>query len=124
MDGQGFDAWTRSLARNLPRRTALAMLVVLGLGRATSQSAVANEGMTCDEDDGPFCPEGYYCPYGTCVPCLVHGQRLCAFDSDCCGAPGLVCNEHGRCTYGQGGGKVKCNGKGCRKKKKKGKHRR
>jgi hypothetical protein len=125
MDGHRFDGWTRGLANGLSRRAVMRALAGVALAATMPHPARANESgaVACDEDEpnpDSVCPNGYRCNFDLCVPCLKHGQTLCAFHSDCCGEAGLICNDHGRCTYGQGGGKVKCDGKGCKKGKGKG----
>jgi hypothetical protein len=101
MDEHRFDAWTHSLAHRLPRRGALGVLAALGLLRASTRSATAAMVQTpeCEEGATSTCPTGSYCRMGECETCLSHGEAGCEFNSDCCGAADLVCNESLRCVF-------------------------
>ena len=101
MDAHWFDAWTRSLAHRLPRRSALAVLAGLGLLRAGARPASATmaQDQTCDEETDPTCPSGYYCDVDICERCLLVGDE-CSKDSDCCSAlSALRCDESRHCAY-------------------------
>ena len=77
MDGQRFDAWTRALARELPRRVALKASAGFALAGAVTRSGLRDAAANCaDEGEGcgmPCC-EGLVCDEGICV---VVGSNKC-----------------------------------------------
>jgi hypothetical protein len=95
MDGRRFDAWTRLMARGIPRRGALRTLAGAALAGAATRvglrSAAANS--TGCVDFGLPCSIGECCPGYTCVaghPTSVCGYCLsdsafCTDATECCG---------------------------------------
>lgn len=87
MDGRRFDAWTRLLARGLPRRRAVKAIAGAGLAGIATR-AVIHEAEACLED-GQFCTDDNecceFCIGFSCGPCVPKGGHGCANDNDCCG---------------------------------------
>ena len=113
MDGQRFDAWTRALGRELPRRIALKASAGLALAGTAIYSARHEAAPFCakeDESCGMGCCEDLVCDEGFCV---VVGSRAC---------PSL--DQSNQCTNQL----PECEGNGCKKnhgkKRNKKKHRR
>ena len=108
MDGQRFDRWTRTLARGVPRRRVLSIVVGAGvaglMARIAPHSGLADTcsdcGMGCVGRDGDCsgqednCCGSDICQFGTCYPCLPQGNKNCTpGNGDCC--PGLSCRDPG-----------------------------
>ncbi|MCA9876640.1 MAG: hypothetical protein KC442_02625 [Thermomicrobiales bacterium] len=122
MDASRFDSVARALASGAPRRDALRMLagasVALTVARIITEDAVACEphGEYC-EPHTPCCSP-HVCILHTCLDCIEKGQTFCGGHKDCC--KGLKCDS-GKCVKDKN---VKCEGNGCKRKKrrKKKKH--
>lgn len=124
MDGQRFDALTRVLAGGMRRRDALKTLAGLGVAGVATRAVVEDARACLSHGVGPCdsradCCAGLGCfkQLGAdCLTCKQHNE-LCRDSEECCA--GLTCNSRSHCTEGEGGGKVKCDGKNCKKKRKK-----
>lgn len=114
MDATRFDTFTRLVAAGASRRTALRALAgagaAMGLAQAVSQEALACAGEKEHCYDTPCC-HPLLCN-GTCQKC-IRSDGPCAKSEDCCDKG--VC-KHGVCKKSRK--KVKCDGNGCKKKKK------
>ncbi|MFT4038590.1 MAG: hypothetical protein QM692_10450 [Thermomicrobiales bacterium] len=119
MDGQRFDAFARACAAGTPRRRALLLLAGAGAMLAVTRAPVA-EAKECSEFEGhcdshtPCCRD-LVCIYASCLDCLKAGHHGCQSNDQCCSkkCKDAVCIKND---------KVKCEGNGCKKKKKKKKH--
>lgn len=119
MDASRFDTFARVLASGKPRRDALRVLAGAGVAlavapavRADDKTCVHFEG-TCKKDDpDQTCCKPYVCISRICLDCIKPGQTFCGDHGDCCDNRKCVsgtCSEHE---------KVKCEGNGCKKKRK------
>jgi hypothetical protein len=112
MDGQRFDAWTRTLASGLPRRAALRALAGFGIATAATHSALG-EAAACSpigEDcskDMPCC-DGASCKGGTCSECEVDPQTNECVNSAKCEAKD--CKKNKKKKKGKKKGKRKKRG--------------
>lgn len=122
MDGQRFDTLTRVLAGGMRRRDALKTLAGVAVAGVATR-AVVYEAKACLGDGTGPCNSRAECCAGLgcfkrngleCQPCTQHNGR-CNDSDECCA--GLTCNKHNNCTKGEGGKKVKCDGKNCKKRK-------
>jgi hypothetical protein len=118
MDGPRFDAWTRLLARGIPRRRALKALAGVGVA-GVGVRAVVHEAEACQGDNGSCekrseCCDPLACVFSTCQTCIGLNDR-CRSSEECC--KDLTCNGHNNCTKGEGG--ARSDGTGCKKKHKK-----
>jgi hypothetical protein len=123
MDGQRFDALTRATVSGMRRRDALKALAGVAVAGVATR-AVVEEAKACLGPGDGICNSRADCCAGfgcfkqlgyECLTCKQHNQ-LCRDSDECCA--GLTCNSRSHCTEGDGGGKVKCDGKNCKKKRK------
>lgn len=124
MDGQRFDTWTRAFAHGLRRRDVTKAVVGGTLAVIGTRAAFGDAKACLGDNDGPCskkseCCEGFACIVQSCLPCIALNHR-CRNSEECCGE--LTCNNRNNCTKGEGGAKVKCDGKNCKKNKGKGKN--
>jgi hypothetical protein len=141
MDGQRFDAWTRLLARGISRRATLRSLTGVALAGITSRTAIREAEATfgeCVEFGLPCSPgeccSGLACRAGfgsdaqtVCGSCLEPGA-YCSSGECCSGSCSSKVHLFGAYTCDEAAGnhkggkkKAKCDGNGCKKKKKHGK---
>lgn len=107
MDGEQFDAWTRTLSRGLPRRGVLKGLAGVAVAGAFTRTVSRDAEAFCSEEGQECsmpCCEGLVCDDGLCV--LV-GSPEC---------PTL--NQSNECSNLP----ATCEGNGCNKKKRDKKH--
>lgn len=130
MDGQRFDALTRRLGRELPRRAALRAFfgagAVVAATRVVTQEAVActEFGLPCSTSAECCDPQHHAClsghPTSVCGICKK-ADEACSTNQECCS---------GECNFGHffsncaSKKEVSCDGRGCGKKKRKRKRRR
>jgi hypothetical protein len=117
MDGERFDAWTRVLASGWRRRDAVRAFAGVGLAGTLTGVAI-RDAEACQGDNGSCekrseCCDPLACVFNTCQTCIGLNDR-CRSSEECC--KDLTCNSHNNCTKGEGG--ARCEGSGCKKKKK------
>ena len=123
MDASRFDAFARVLASGTPRRDTLHLLAGAGVALAFASSAHADDENTCIHFDNVCdladthhkCCKGLACILGVCLDCIKVGDTGCK-KGQCCGK--AIC-EQGKCVKDEN---AECEGRGCKKKKKKKKH--
>lgn len=120
MDGSRFDTFARVIASATPRREALRVLAGAGVAiagvmptRAADKRCLNFEESCKPDDPDDKCCKGYACINRLCLDCIKPGHTFCSGHSDCC--ENMKC-ESGRCSEHE---KVKCDGNGCKKKRKK-----
>ena len=104
MDGEQFDAWTRTLRRGLPRRGVLKGLAGVAVAGAFTRTVSRDVKAFCSEEGQECsmpCCDGLVCDEGFCV--LVGGP-------DC-----PTINQSNQCV--NPGDEPKCEGNGCHKKR-------
>lgn len=118
MDASRFDSLARAYASGNPRRDALRGLAGAGVSLAVLRTSTVKAetcmpyGSPCKTHEFPDdCCHPHVCGENTCVDCLEKGR--CKMNKQCCS---------GRCKNRKCVETVKCEGNGCKKKKKKKKH--
>jgi hypothetical protein len=119
MDASRFDTFARVLASGKPRRDALRVLAGAGVALAVAPPVRAGDGTclhfedSCRPDDPhEKCCKPYVCINRICLDCIKPGHTFCSGHPDCC--DNMKCNN-GTCSEHE---KVKCEGNGCKKKRK------